>query len=902
MKPNRFLLAMLLYVSSMSALAATEWDATAHARTGLPFSVLREIPELDDPAFVAEVEALVAAVQAAPTDESNIAERIDTLVRYHDALQNSGLLINYRIGTELNFALRARAAGILEEQTQLFAQFDQRLKEMRKSAALRGNTGRFVLRTPRKPELNAKTYETVVIDYIVDTPLEPGARIRLGQNWYSDLGRIQFSRPLAENYATVESSRDDVEFLFASRVWFGNAFTGLSGGNRPMIVLKEGRLEPGDVISFTFGDRSEGSPGWMIQSFTNDAMDLRFETDFNGDGAFVAIGQPRFRVYGNHASHVRAVAPSVVRPGEAFTVRASVEDHYFNRAAIETPRVLELWQGENRLARTRAKRGDPATFIFDDVTPQATEGEPLWLEVRSTDGTIRGMTNPIVPKAEGPRLYWGELHGHEGYTDANGSPEWYMQYAKDVAFLDFASLTGHDLMLSEVHYRHNELATQVFNVPDEGFITFRAYEWTNGWAFGGHHNVFLLDDRQHPVTVMEAPRLKDMVRAHREMNDPDKVLIIPHAHQPGDWNVAGADLVEIFSQHGSFEWFGREYLQKGHKVGINAASDDHLGHPGNSPSRGKSRGGLGAVFADELERENVFGHLKARHTYGTSLARIYLETETAGAPMGDSVKTSGPVNIDGLVAGTDEIADITLVVNGEGTQTLQFDEPAAEGSRLRFRITVDSTPGDNPNAPRTPRSDRRYWGRIFIHRPGDILGLSNGSTARARIESVTPLGNEYYADRVVHTSNHEAVFTFRVRGDHDGALLDLTSLDPDDQVTVRIVTSPMFDIEHWNMQELPKLPGEYFNMDVPRQSVVLEETVRVGDLLDASWQADFDERATADMVILGEPQPKSREFSFVADEDDGLKPGDANHIYVRVRQIDDETAWSSPVFIDWQAD
>lgn len=900
MQPRIVFIFVATLMLSGIATAATEWSATEPARVGLPFKVLRDIPDLNDPALARELQALEQSLKTNPTTNSNIEDRALLLSRYYDALQNSGVLLNWRIGSEINQMRSRIAANRLQEDHSFHALVDQRFRELRRAHLLWGQTGKMILRQPTKPELNAKTHDTVRLDYIVDTPLRQGARIRLGQNWYSDLGRLQFTRPLDENFASASTSRKGVELLFGSRSWQGGSFTGLSGGNRPVIEIKQGSLQPGDKITFVLGDTSGGSPGWMIQSFTNDAMDLRFEIDFAGDGIFVPVAQPRFRVYGKDTSHVRVVAPSVIRMNETFTVRASVEDAYFNRAAHGLPRQLELWHGDNRIARARPIKGDPATFHFEDVSVDSTEDQPVYLTVRDAADNITGTSNPIVTRATGPRLYWGELHGHEGYTDANGSPEWYMNYAKNIAFLDFAALTGHDVMLSEVHFRHNFLVTDAFNVPEQGFVSFRAYEWTNSWQFGGHHNVFLRDDQQMPITVMQAPQLKDMIKLQNKHNDADKVLIIPHAHQPGDWDVAGTDLVEVFSQHGSFEWFGREYLMKGHKVGLHAASDDHLGHPGNAPSRGKSRGGLGAVFADAIDRSDIFNNLKARHTYGTSFARIYLETDVSGQPMGSNVKAEGKVGVKGFTAGTHEIADITLVVNGRDAQHLRWDEPVADSSRLRFRIHVDSTPGENPNAPRTPQSDKRYWGRIFVHKAGETPGMSEGSQSSTTINAVTPLGTEYYADRIEHTGRHEATFTFRIRGDHDGAILDLKDMDADDLITVRIMTSTLWPTEHWNIPELPRLPGEAFDLEVPGRQILVEETISLKDLQTSRWEQTFDDRASADLVLVGPELPTHREFEFEVDETDGLKPGDVNHVYVRVRQLDDETAWSSPTFIDWQ--
>ena len=37
--------------------------------------------------------------------------------------------------------------------------------------------------------------------------------------------------------------------------------------------------------------------------------------------------------------------------------------------------------------------------------------------------------------ANGPRILWGDLHGHSNFSDGTGLPEDYFVYARDVAAL-----------------------------------------------------------------------------------------------------------------------------------------------------------------------------------------------------------------------------------------------------------------------------------------------------------------------------------------------------------------------------------------------------------------------------------------------------------------------------------
>ena len=104
--------------------------------------------------------------------------------------------------------------------------------------------------------------------------------------------------------------------------------------------------------------------------------------------------------------------------------------------------------------------------------------------------------------------------------------------------------------------------------------------------------------------------------------------------------------VEVHSAWGTFEWFLREALERGYRVGIVANSDGHKADPGAAypgDSKFGSVGGLTCVLADKLDRESVYKAIKARHFYATSGARALLDlsmnlSDGGSAVMGDIVE------------------------------------------------------------------------------------------------------------------------------------------------------------------------------------------------------------------------------------------------------------------------
>ena len=84
-------------------------------------------------------------------------------------------------------------------------------------------------------------------------------------------------------------------------------------------------------------------------------------------------------------------------------------------------------------------------------------------------------------------------------------------------------------------------------------------------------------------------------------------------------------MVEITSGHGSFEFFGQNYLKNGFEVGFIGSGDNHNGHPGYTGLGNGQQGGLAAVLAPENTTEAIFRALRDRSTYATTGERILLD-------------------------------------------------------------------------------------------------------------------------------------------------------------------------------------------------------------------------------------------------------------------------------------
>ena len=252
-------------------------------------------------------------------------------------------------------------------------------------------------------------------------------------------------------------------------------------------------------------------------------------------------------------------------------------------------------------------------------------------------------------------LFFGDLHNHTDISVCrrawNPTAKDDFAVARDIEKLDFCGLTDHGYNIDPPQW--DFLGEQVrCNQDDNIFITFLGEEWTENTKYG-HHNLIFSDPYY--------PRFYDAYDGDinpRELwtklqEDGADFICIPHqladkgTNLPIDWNFVNEKfqpVAEIFQGRESYEYLGcprqahdgdkvkGHYLQdvweKGNIIGV-IASPDHWGGIGKV-----------AVWAEYLSRKSLFEAIRARHTYGTSGAKMGLLLRTQQAMMGDKVMLS----------------------------------------------------------------------------------------------------------------------------------------------------------------------------------------------------------------------------------------------------------------------
>ena len=165
---------------------------------------------------------------------------------------------------------------------------------------------------------------------------------------------------------------------------------------------------------------------------------------------------------------------------------------------------------------------------------------------------------------------------------------------------------------------------------------------------------------------------------------------VPHVggrYAPLEWHDPELEpLVDGYSEWGEFEWFLKEALEKGYRVGFTAGSDDHKGRPGAAyPGSGSFGvyGGLTCIQAESLTREGLWMAIRARRCYGTTGQRILIDATADGHPMGSAFEAEEAPEIVVHVVGTAPIERIDVF---RGLEEVYSYPEAPERSEDRVRL------------------------------------------------------------------------------------------------------------------------------------------------------------------------------------------------------------------------
>lgn len=528
-----------------------------------------------------------------------------------------------------------------------------------------------------------------------------GGAVRLIVSPFWDWSPAQARVREAPGYTEVESLADGVELRVHSGQW--------------LEIEIEGRpLAAGEQLRLVYG---AGPAGARVDGYAEREEHFWIAVDGDGDGIHrVLVDSPTIDVEPGPPRRLNLILPSTARPGAEVELRLAVLDRVGNTGcrftgtvelasadpeAVELPASVRFEpEHEGRLTVKMCVKKTGVVRLAASATPDdaapATEGT----EGEEAPPPIIGESNPLVVDEASPRILWGDLHGHSNLSDGTGTPEDYMVYARDVAGLDVAALTDHDhwgmLFLDEQPglWERIQEVTKRFHEPGR-FVTVLGYEWTN-WLHG-HRHVLHFEDAGRILSSID-PAYETPAQLWSGLRA-DKALALTFAHHSAggpiatNWDYAPdpefEPVTEVASVHGSSEApdsphpiysplagnFVRDALGRGYRLGFIGSGDSHDGHPGLA-QLASGKGGLAAIFSEELTREGVLEALRTRRVYATNGARIVLRCAFGPHRMGATIPAaeSGGKNMLFLHAiGTDALAAIDVVRSGEIVQTIDAE-------------------------------------------------------------------------------------------------------------------------------------------------------------------------------------------------------------------------------------
>ncbi len=695
--------------------------------------------------------------------------------------------------------------------------------------------------------------------------VDDGGRIFLLFNAVADWGSFQFDNPRAANYVSVRTNGN------ARVTAHRNA---RHAGPRPywggiIITVREGNLILGNKVFITLGDRSGGSPGMRAPTIASHlAHEFRFMVDpLNAVNPVRVKDSPGTNIVGGETARLEALWPSEVTAGQRTWLLVKAKDKWGNPAKSYTGTVQITAPGFKNLPATyRFTENDGGYHRFEDIIVPET-GSYVVKITDIEDSRLSTQTNVMVVKNDGNlRPYCGDLHGQHIRGSSNLNQ--YASYARDFAGIDFMSWAVNDFHITGTTWDAIQKTSREFNQPGR-FVVFPGYEWSGTTGRGGDHNVIYLTEDQ---PLYRSAYVEEDLRGYDHKMDrytvdslirsltPDSVFLMPHiGGRRANLDFYDPEMmpfIEIYSGHGQFEWFLEEALTRGLKVGFTASSDDVYGKPGDSIPGVRLfavHGGITCVYAEDLNRRDLWQAFKARRVYGTTGERMQLRFKTGAHWFGEEIHVTEPPVFTVEAGGTTGIERVEIF---RGTEVAYTHRPKAGKNKHRIKII--------------------WRGAASKERARQIIWRGKIKVGGGNIKKVTRYRLDYPTELLVQERNDEISFDTFTAGDEDGVILDLDS---------RGNETLYFDAEVNSRSQFGDGAKEKnaINLKIPVKEISDRDLVHHAGGVDR------------EIVVrkVGSDYPARVTFTWAEQQ----LQNQTTAYWVRVLQEDGAIAWSSPVFV-----
>ena len=504
----------------------------------------------------------------------------------------------------------------------------------------------------------------------------------------------------------------------------------------------------------------------------------------------------------------------------------------------------------------------------------------------------------IMPSPHELKLYWGDIHNHCNLTYGHGDMKDAFEAAREQ--LDFVSVTPHamwedipgrnDMRLQWVIDYHTKSfdalragkwdeyvkMTSEYNKENE-FLTFLSYECHD--MAHGDHVALLYDLEGTMVEPSNAMELKAKLKGQ-------KAFVTPHhmGYQTGfrgyNWKSFQEDeqtpFVEMYSRHGLAESDDGDYnylhdmgprqwegtvlygLEQGYKFGIIGSTDQHAGYPGSYGD------GRVMALAPSLKRDDIWHALQNRNV---------------GCATGDKIKIDFRIN-DAVMGEVIRGNSRRIYLNVEGENSIDYVDIIKNGKCIARM--------NGPLIPAIPQEDpvrckikvEFGWNREeeYVHWNGKL------SIDKGIINQITPCFRG-----AAYTSPQPGEKAFETRVNRI-----LSSSEKD-------VELDMYSAKNPNTTT-PAMQGVILDLTIPKEGSLTADfngkrfTHSIGELLHGS-KAHFMIGWLSEAVSFNRAIPESA-FQVEHYMEDTVAEREVDYYYVRVRQKNQQWAWSSPIWVE----
>jgi hypothetical protein len=724
-------------------------------------------------------------------------------------------------------------------------------------------------------EFEVRSLQTFKLAYTAGPyGIDDTGAIRILFRFATDWGKLQVGDPAGENYVSAAASNGvALDLTYDYDALPRPRYHGLT------VTLTNGYLCQGDTITIIFGDTSGGSPGLRLQSFCESHFEFKVAVDIHATRQFIPIpDSPAISIVPAEPVRWKAMAPTLRRPGEEFSLGLKAEDLWGNPTGRAAATLF--------ISANLPVDGLPATIDYPTGRRSARidglrvrqEGV-LRIRIKDHEGAILADANPVVIKNHAFASYWGDLHGQSGESVGVGSAREYFEFARDLAFLDVSAHQANDFQINQAFWRHLNQLTAEFN-RDGKFVVFPGYEWSGNTCVGGDRNVYfrregcrihrsshaLIADRSDIHT--DSPTARDLFR---DLADEDCIIYahcggryaeIRYAHDP-----RLETSIEIHSAWGTFEWLMADSFEQGHRLGVVCNSDGHKGRPGASHPGAASfaaYGGLTCFFADGLTRDAMFDSIRRRHTYGTTGLRMYLDVGAEFQTFGRLYERD-PRHFKPMSQRVTEVMMGDIVQTDDEAVTLSVDavcHTPIERIEVLNGTNVITTFKGYTQADIGCRIRLVWSGAEYRGRGNRTDWQGQARFEGCTIESMSAINNWNPERQFEIHGNNTVIWQSQTAGNFCGFDVRLDQADSGRLHLSTNLVSDYFELNRIGFEDIVLAAGG------------LQRQVRISRLPDRSHCLEI--RKTAQVA---------------------LKPAGDNPLWVRVTTEDGHNAWSSPIYI-----